>query len=550
MLGGLGAIGLASAGAGLGTSALFSDEETFDNNSITAGELDLFVDYVTSVSQDGVSTGSTTGDGTIQGGESGQYVIEDAKPGDSGTLTFCPKIVDNPGWLHVGSVGGVTDYENGQTEPEQGADGTGGGNLDSSTNDGQGAGELSEAIQVSLAYCEEDGTPIRELNNPADYTLGDLFKELETGFLVDGDDGTTGPQAYPSSPDSGTQNGPCLCIDWDIPTEVGNEIQSDGVTFDVTFVARQERNNPNPSSPFVDITVGSGSGFDYNSIQGAVNNASAGNVIGVAAESFNEMVTVDTPDLTIAGAGESQTTIDATGLERGMAIEADGVSIYDLTVDAAGDGVSAGEVEGIFVGNASGFTDESGNITIRDVTVSNVDAGDSTAEGIHVKSYGGNQISGVSIKNVTIDGVTTPGTVGGANGIKLQSDLNNVTIDETTIQNVSGSWSYGVTLTPASAEPGIPKDISISSSTIVDVVGSNYDGVGVGIDSKGGGAVDPTATGNAPDDVADPRELSVLGTSFENALDIGILNKNLAYTSLNIDANNTYESGITPEQGL
>jgi predicted ribosomally synthesized peptide with SipW-like signal peptide len=555
-LAGLGAIGLAGAGAGFGTSALFSDTESFNNNSIEAGTLDLVIDYETSVSQDGVNTGSTANDDTIQGGESGQYVIKDAKPGDSGELKFCPKIVDNPGWLFVGSAGGVTDYENGQTEPEEDADGTGGGGL-TNPKSGQGAGELSEAIQVSLEYCDKDGNTIRPFNNPDDYTLADLFKDLETGFLLDGEpDGQSGPQAYPSSPDEGTQNGPCLCIDWEIPTDVGNEIQSDGVEFDVTFTARQERNNSDYDNPFVDLTVGPSGGntsYDYNSIQDAVNNANSGNVISVANNTFSPSspVTVGTSGLTIAGAGESQTEIDASDLERGMAIEADGVTVCDLTVDNAGSGVSSGEVEGIFVGDANDFTDEDGIITIRDVTVSNVDAGDSTAEGIHVKSYNsGDPIDGVSIKNVTIDGVDTPDADGGANGIKLQSDLNNVTIGDTDIKNVEGSWSYGVSLTPASLEDGIPKDVSINSSTIADVTAITYDGVGVGIDSRGGGAVDPTASGNNPDDVADPRELSIIGTDFENSLDIGIQNKNLAYTTLNIDSNNTYESGITPKQGL
>lgn len=45
VLGGLGTIGIASAGAGLGTSAYFSDEETFKNNTLTAGSLDLKVDW-------------------------------------------------------------------------------------------------------------------------------------------------------------------------------------------------------------------------------------------------------------------------------------------------------------------------------------------------------------------------------------------------------------------------------------------------------------------------------------------------------------------------
>jgi len=41
----LGTIGVASAGAGIGTSASFSDRETFENNRLTAGELDLKVGW-------------------------------------------------------------------------------------------------------------------------------------------------------------------------------------------------------------------------------------------------------------------------------------------------------------------------------------------------------------------------------------------------------------------------------------------------------------------------------------------------------------------------
>ncbi|TKX55668.1 hypothetical protein EXE44_16090 [Halorubrum sp. SS7] len=44
ILGSVGAVGAAGAAAGLGTSALFSDEESFEDNSITAGTLDMTVD--------------------------------------------------------------------------------------------------------------------------------------------------------------------------------------------------------------------------------------------------------------------------------------------------------------------------------------------------------------------------------------------------------------------------------------------------------------------------------------------------------------------------
>jgi Ca-activated chloride channel family protein len=45
VLAGLGTVGAASAAAGLGTSALFSDTESFEDNTLTAGSLDLKVDW-------------------------------------------------------------------------------------------------------------------------------------------------------------------------------------------------------------------------------------------------------------------------------------------------------------------------------------------------------------------------------------------------------------------------------------------------------------------------------------------------------------------------
>ncbi|MGQ4555645.1 SipW-dependent-type signal peptide-containing protein [Halobellus sp. GM3] len=45
VLAGIGGIGVASAGAGLGTSAYFSDTESFENNTLTAGTLDLKIDW-------------------------------------------------------------------------------------------------------------------------------------------------------------------------------------------------------------------------------------------------------------------------------------------------------------------------------------------------------------------------------------------------------------------------------------------------------------------------------------------------------------------------
>lgn len=249
---GLATIGAAGAGAGLGTSAYFNDEESFDGNSVTAGELDLFVAYEYTADQDGAesenlgepTSGIVQGDTLLEGEAEApvSYRLADLKPGDSGTLEYCPRIVDNPAWLWV-NVTDVAQFENGQTEPEAEVDDSGG-------DPGEGEGELLENIQLTVSYCNEDGETLRELNNPADYTFADLAGE--DAFLVDPDATDEAQTPYPASEGPEDQQGPCLCIDWEVPVDVGNEIQTDGLEFDVTLYAEQSRHNDDPENPFAD----------------------------------------------------------------------------------------------------------------------------------------------------------------------------------------------------------------------------------------------------------------------------------------------------------
>jgi predicted ribosomally synthesized peptide with SipW-like signal peptide len=58
----LGTIGVASAGAGLGTSAYFSDQETFENNRLVAGTLDVGVGYSAHYSDWSSDEGDGVGD--------------------------------------------------------------------------------------------------------------------------------------------------------------------------------------------------------------------------------------------------------------------------------------------------------------------------------------------------------------------------------------------------------------------------------------------------------------------------------------------------------
>lgn len=245
MLAGLGAVGLASAGAGLGTSALFSDSEVFGGNSITAGEIDLLVHWESTYI--GASTDEQRG--VIDGGVSQAYVYEDWKPLDEGNLEFCFELHTNPAYLWV--CGELTaNAENGVSDPEAAS------SLETdpegeTSGDAQ-SGELADAMDAVLSYCNPDGTVIGEITRG---TLREVLATMAGGIALDSTAtatnagiATPGEQTpYEPSSGEGELTGPCLCLDLEL--ESGNETQSDSVGFDVTFHAVQARNTDGTLNP-------------------------------------------------------------------------------------------------------------------------------------------------------------------------------------------------------------------------------------------------------------------------------------------------------------
>ncbi|GAA0506237.1 SipW-cognate class signal peptide [Halorubrum aquaticum] len=209
-LAGIGGIGVASAGAGLGTSAYFSDTESFEDNAITAGELDLKVDWqqtydgpeddsfpaygaagypwvnahpdegegndpngiqsldsdqYDSVPDDGVVTYEDYG-ANIQsyltcetldhdydfGPNESLIELQDVKPGDSGEITFSYHLCDNPGFVFF-CADLIEAGEGGNPEPEENhSDDT--GPADETVTDPTGGDEIEllDAIRVQTWY--------------------------------------------------------------------------------------------------------------------------------------------------------------------------------------------------------------------------------------------------------------------------------------------------------------------------------------------------------------------------------------------------------------
>ncbi|WP_245883205.1 choice-of-anchor W domain-containing protein [Halalkaliarchaeum desulfuricum] len=272
---GLGAVGVASAGAGLGMTAYFSDEESFVGNSLTAGELDLYVHVDYSEDQGSFAQWSTPAGTYVQGGVIGESVsdeetgisleegeplsiqVVDLKPGDSGEGEFCFSIVDNPAYMWM--CGELTaNDQNGTTEPEEAA-------LEELFGEIPDDGQLADAMEVTLSYCTEGETNEEIVSG----SLAEVMAALQAGVPLYGDGNPDAPVANrpafegvdtPFVEDEPNTAQTCVCFEWEVPTTVGNEIQTDSVEFDFSFYAEQERHNDGLTNPCVVTREGEGWG--------------------------------------------------------------------------------------------------------------------------------------------------------------------------------------------------------------------------------------------------------------------------------------------------
>jgi Ca-activated chloride channel family protein len=327
VLAGLGAVGAASVGAGLGTSAYFSDTELFGNNSLSAGTLDLKLDYKATYSggegrlsaiQQTYPDAEDLGDGVyllgqapspadmqawedlvqgeefdfcspeadeflINGDEMPVFTLDDVKPGDTGEVTISFHICDNPGYLQLSGTLGE-NAENGQTDPEIAAEGV----------DQDGIGELADEIQVCVWYDED-------CDNVYEPTGTGQQNELEVALVSDV---------------SGSMSGSPLAA---LKTAANNFVD-------------------NLSSPDEAAAISFNSGAstdqelttDYQSVKSAINNYSAGGGTSIAA-GINE------------GADELLNGTNATiGASKVMILLSDGNSSSSAAITAADAAKNAG----------------------------------------------------------------------------------------------------------------------------------------------------------------------------------------------------------------
>mgnify|MGYP000185599056 CR=1 FL=1 len=259
-------IGLTAVAIGGGmTGAFFSDTETSEGNTFTAGAIDLKVDSECSY------LGSTATDefcdwtATDLGAAHKFFNYADLKPGDYGENTISLHVDNNDAWacvtLNVKRDSDVdcTEPETESTDPECSSSNVGDGELDENLNWFIWADVCNDtsydpdAVPGDNVY--QDGCDVLLTSGPAS-AIGDGItwaladKDHNNVGGTNGDPLTGGKTYYLGAAWClGTLDPATLACDGQL---VGNDVQSDSYEVDISFNVVQKRNNPNfvcPTTP-------------------------------------------------------------------------------------------------------------------------------------------------------------------------------------------------------------------------------------------------------------------------------------------------------------
>lgn len=216
ILGSVGVLALVGALIWGATGAFFSDTETSTGNTFTAGAIDLKVDSNSTYNGQAVASATWALKDLVPTSDK-FFNFSDIKPGDAGTTTVSLHVYNNDAYV-CAQVQNLTNFENGQSEPEASVDLTAGTNQ----------GELQSTMLWNVWRddnnngVQDGGEVTLTSGNPANGTLA-IY------------DSTIGTLASSSTAYVG--------VSWTLPASSGNETQTDSMTGDIGFYVVQSRNN-------------------------------------------------------------------------------------------------------------------------------------------------------------------------------------------------------------------------------------------------------------------------------------------------------------------
>jgi|GEM_PF-3075902 len=257
----------------------------------------------------------------------------------------------------------------------------------------------------------------------------------------------------------------------------------------------------NACSSFAPVTLNhSGVKTGYSTIQSAITASVNGDIINVAAGTYEEHLTIN-KQITLVGADKTTTIIDGTDTGVVVTITASNVTLKNFTIKNSGTnittdagiglvGVSGVTVkDNIITNNVTGIAvmSSSGN-TITDNTISN-----SARYGIVLEEYP--YVPGVFSTSNTISGNTM--TANARDGIYVGKDCNSNTINDNTISGATGTTEINDKGSSIFEANGIYFWKSANNTVTGNTISSNTLGYGIEIyGSKSNTITDNEITGN------------------------------------------------------
>lgn len=235
----LGVIGVVGAIAVGGTIAYFSDTESSTGNTFAAGEIDLKVD----MRCDKVGCGFPEKD--LEYNDPLFYNC-DIKPGDKHETTLSFHVYNNDAWGRM-KVTKIGNFEYGCNEPEATEDSTCG-------NPGKGEGELMQNIYFTVWVDEGNikgwQCPSNQPECSADPFEGDnKLNGIEQKIVADARLSDFAEQYIDFPDEIKASSTYYLGVEWTVPSDVTNIIQSDSLIGTILLEAVQSRNNPDRIFP-------------------------------------------------------------------------------------------------------------------------------------------------------------------------------------------------------------------------------------------------------------------------------------------------------------
>jgi predicted ribosomally synthesized peptide with SipW-like signal peptide len=368
----LGTIGVASAGAGLGTTAYFSDREDFENNVLTAGALDLTVDWEEHYS-----------DWSPDEEQGLQNPVEMSDPGNTSYVPF-PTPIEPVVWIHENDIDQFMDNTTLESYPD--ADNNrvqddlaeynaceDFAQLDENLNPdvGRGAGVRSANMDTILNYSDyldgvaPDVAPLVNLTDVKPGDFGELTLSMhvcdnpgyiwfQTELVSADENGVTEPEAKDEHEDQDQAGnlknpdpnapGPTVELLDEIQTmlwydEDGDNVYEPGGQADDTDVVlviddSGSMGNPDPNSGSKLANAKAGARFFVDAVGGATNigvvsfDGSANTDLGLTTKSGNEAAIKAAIDGISGGGG---TNIEA-GIETGQSLLGTGSSSNKILI--------------------------------------------------------------------------------------------------------------------------------------------------------------------------------------------------------------------------